>query len=346
MEKNAKIGIAILIIALVGTGAGLGVYFVINQQSGGQQPSEDDVIAVSDDILSIGFTLSDLKSDKYQQVENQLYFNKNKLGNWSNDTYSGVSLRSILEVDKLLYTDAYNFSFVGGDGFNPAFMGPKAGWLNISWIMEAPYDLCILAYGGLDFESDDGPLMPVINQSIVPDHIPTKSFKVTGCAKVLFEGSAPDNYQPLIKNDVAITIHSQTLQFQLTMLELQSNPYTQITNQLLYFETWSGLQNGTFSGVSLKSILEAESLLGEDALNYSFVGGDGFNPAIMGPKGGYLNISKVMQADYGLCLLAYGGTDFETGDGPLMPVINQSLVHSGVRAKGYQVNNVTNVIFV
>ncbi|MGM0470152.1 MAG: hypothetical protein ACQERB_15235 [Promethearchaeati archaeon] len=347
MQKNAKIGVAILIIALIGTGAGIGVYFTVFQQT----PEEEaDILSVTDDLLSMGFSLSELKSDKYQQIENQQYFFKSKFGDWSNATYSGVSLRSILEVEKLLYTDAFNFSFVGGDGFNPAIMGPKTGWLNISWIMEAPYELCILAYGGEDFvssgEEPDGPVMPVINQSIVPDDVPTKGYRVTGCAKILFFGTASDNYEPLLKTDVAMTIHSLILQFQLTMTELQSSKYEQITNQLLFFQGFSELQNATYSGASLKSILEVENLLGQNALNYSFVGGDGFNPAIMGPSFGWLNISEVMSADYGLCLITYGGIDFEPGDGPLMSAINQSLVPEGVRSTAFRVTNTTEVLFV
>lgn len=342
MKRNTQIGLAILIIALIGTGVGIGVYFVFNQPG----TTEVDLLSINDGILEFNFTMSELKSDKYEQVENQFYQFVNSKGTPSNGTYSGVSLRSILEEEKILYSGALNFSFAASD-YNP---GLKKGWLNISMVMDAPYELCILAYGGEDFETTgeepDGPILSVINHSIVPSGIPSSSFKVRNCIEVIFAGYEEGNYEPLVKTDVALTIHSRNLQYQLTMSELQSDKYVQITDQTIFFDTFGGLQNGTFSGVSLRSILEEEELLGENALNYSFVGGDGFNPAIMGPKGGYLNVSKIMQADYGLCILSYGGPDFEEGDGPLMPVINQTLVPSGARAKGYQVTNCTDVLFV
>jgi hypothetical protein len=149
--------------------------------------------------------------------------------------------------------------------------------------------------------------------------------------------------QPTTDEEPALSITDNVLEFSFTMSELKSSKYQQVTDKQLFFEAWEGLENGTYNGVSLRSILETEKMLYSGAINFSFVGGDGWNPA---PSRGWLNITKVMEASYGSGILAYGGEDFEEGDGPLMPVLNQTLILEGVRGTRYQVKNTTEMVFV
>jgi len=342
MEKNAKIGIAALLIIVIagGVGGGFGAWWIINQPEGTTE--EPTSLVVSDGILDISFTMSELKSNKYTQADDVTLFYKTWSG-LENGTYDGVSVRSILEVEKMLYSGANNFSFIGGDDYNPVIV-KGIPWLNISKIMSAPYDQCILAYGGDDFDPADGPFRAFINQSLVPEGVDGKKYTAKNTTKILFNGVSNGAYTPLTPSDAAVTIHSEILQYHLTETELKSSSYQQISNEMFVIQKWSGQENHTLSGVSLKSIFEEDDLLGSDAVNYTFVSGtDGFDPVItMGFP--YLNLTTLMNAEYEECALTYGGTDWDVADGPFYSAVNLTACPSSAsRTNLYFVTNTTEV---
>lgn len=168
MEKK-NIYILVIVVVLVGTGTGLGVYYgLINQQS-----KEEKILLFFGSGVKQNFSMSmeDLKSKKYTQVENQLFYTLNFDGNITTMGYfSGVSLKSILTEKNLLEPGAENYTGIGLDLYNP---GAIWGMLNISNVMNNPESLCIIAYGGTDFSSLDVLPRLMINQSIVAPTVPT-----------------------------------------------------------------------------------------------------------------------------------------------------------------------------
>ena len=130
MKKSVQIGIIVLILVLVGAGIGIGVYFVMNQP-----PSQegDVVLTIKGSGTTNNFTLtmSELKSSKYRQFTNLFYARSID----RNATYSGVSIRDILEKETLLTGDALNFTFIAADGYDSAV---AAGYFfNINDLMNA-----------------------------------------------------------------------------------------------------------------------------------------------------------------------------------------------------------------
>ena len=108
-------------------------------------------------------TLSDIKSDKYLQIEDREFHMVNAIGREYYLTFSGVSLWSILEVENLLNLDSSTFLFIGGDGYY------AESSLLISLAENNPEQV-ILAY-----EQDgqplfyDGPVRSVVDHEIIPD---------------------------------------------------------------------------------------------------------------------------------------------------------------------------------
>ena len=137
MKKSAQIGIAILIIALIGIGVGIGAFFVFNRPP---SQEEDVVLTIkgSGTTNDLTLTMSELKSSKYRQFENQFYARSID----RNATYSGVSIRDILEKESLLTVDAISYTFIAAGGYDSAV---QAGYfLNITKLMNADYAECIL----------------------------------------------------------------------------------------------------------------------------------------------------------------------------------------------------------
>jgi hypothetical protein len=304
MKKSAQIGIAVLIIAVIGIGVGIGVFFVMNPPP---TQKEDVVLTIkgSGTTNDLTLTMSELKSSKYRQFENQFYARSVD----RNATYSGVSIRDILEKNSLLTGDAINYTFIATDGYNSAV---HAGYfLNITTLMNAGYAECIFAYGGSDFDpQSDGLVRSVINMTVYPG-VSLGSFWNKNCSQM----------QIIAKPVLTIGGSGTTGSLSLTMTQLQSSEYQQFTN---LFYARSSTKNATYSGVSIRDILEKESLLTNDAINYTFIATDGYNSA--DHAGGYLNITKLMNAGYAECIFAYGGTDFNPlDDGPIRSIINMTV---------------------
>jgi hypothetical protein len=309
MKKSAQIGIIDLIIVLVGAGIGIGVYFVMNQPP---SQEEDVVLTIKGSGTTNDFTLtmSELKSSKYRQFTNLFYARSID----RNATYSGVSIRDILEKESLLTGDALNFTFIAADGYDSAV---AAGYFfNINDLINADYDECIFAYGGTDFIPEvDGLIRSIVNITVFPDENLGKFWNKNCTEMQIIAGVEPE--------DVVMTIWGSgtTSALSLTMSDLQSSEYQQFTNQ---FYARSIDRNGTYSGVSIRDILEKESLLTGGAVNYTFIAADGYNSVEHAE--GYLNITKLMNAGYAECIFAYGGTDFDPlDDGPFRSIINMTV---------------------
>lgn len=109
------------------------------------------------------FTLSDIKSDRYMQIQNREFHIVNAIGREYYLTFSGVSLWNILDVENLLNHDSSTFLFIGGDGYYAETVLPLA-------LAENYTDQVILAY-----EQDgqplflDGPLMSVVDHELIPN---------------------------------------------------------------------------------------------------------------------------------------------------------------------------------
>ena len=320
MKKSTQIGLIVIIIALIGTGIGIGVFFAMNPPS---PPSQDDdvVLTIKGSGITADFTLtmSELQSSEYQQFENLFYARSVD----RNATYSGVSIRDILEKESLLTEDAINYTFIATDGWNSAV---AAGYfLTIDDLMAADYDECIFAYGGTDFDpEEDGLIRSVINMTVYPE-LEVGKFWSKNCTEMKIIG---EPYMTLWGSGTTDSLI-------LTMSELQSSKYQQFVNQ---FYARSIDRNGTYSGVSIRDILEKESLLNGGAVNYTFIAADGWDSS--DSAGYYLNITELMNADYDECIFAYGGTDFDPEDGPIRTIINMT-VHPGIEVGKFWSKNCT-----
>jgi hypothetical protein len=180
MEKKAKIGLAVLIIAVVGIGSGVGIYFLVSPAVRGEV-----ILTIWGDGTTGNFTLtmSELKSSKYRQFENLFYAYSND----RNGTYSGVSIKDILEKESLI-SGAVNFTFIASDGYNP--VSKKHYFLNLTKLMESEYEDAIFAYGGDSFimsgEDADGPIRAIINRTdVYPELSGFGAWWVSGCEQMV-----------------------------------------------------------------------------------------------------------------------------------------------------------------
>lgn len=310
MKKNTQIGAAVIIIAIVGTGIGLGAFFVIIQQQNQQPPPPEDVALTIWGYGTMGnftLTMSEMKSSKYRQYENQFYMRSAD----RNGTYSGVSIRDIIEKENLLADRAINYTFIASDGYNSVV---KAGYyLNITKLMAADYDEGIFAYGGDDFDTDDGPIRVVINITLDDDGSQLGKYWVRDCIEM-----------KIVRPEITIWGSGTNANLTLTMDQLKSTTYVQCDN-LVYYR---GTSNYNLSGVSIRSIFETHpSVLKTGLENYTFIASDGYSS--VDGAGYYLNITYLMVADYDECIFAYGGDDFDTDDGPIRSIVNSTLAEYG-----------------
>jgi len=108
-------------------------------------------------------SVSDIKSDKYQQVEDRTFHFINAIGSEFDEVYSGASLWSIFEEENILNEDALSFLFIGGDGYWAETYLP----LNLA---ENNTEQIIIAY-----EKDgepiyyDGPLRSIVDHELIPE---------------------------------------------------------------------------------------------------------------------------------------------------------------------------------
>ncbi len=108
-------------------------------------------------------SVSDIKSDKYEQVIDRTFHFVNAIGSEFDEIYSGASLWSIFETENILNEDASNFLFIGGDGYWAETYLPLT-------LAENNTDQIILAY---EKDGDpiyfDGPLRSIVDLELIPD---------------------------------------------------------------------------------------------------------------------------------------------------------------------------------
>jgi len=131
----------------------------------------------------ITLSLSELKSDKYIQVENGEFYFENRVGSTYWRTYSGVSLWSVLDEEGILVSSPTTLTFVfwGGD----AYRSPKALELTIA---ENNPRQVIIAYAE-DGQPlfGDGPMRSVINQTVMPTGEVCSQYSVQQLASIVIE---------------------------------------------------------------------------------------------------------------------------------------------------------------
>lgn len=109
----------------------------------------------------LDLTLSEAKSDKYNQVKDRNYHFKNRVGTEWDAIYSGVTLWSILEEEGI--QDADTFLFVGEDGYE----SPTALSLSLAENYEAQVILAYEEDGEPLYEK--GPLRSVVDDEVIPE---------------------------------------------------------------------------------------------------------------------------------------------------------------------------------
>lgn len=108
-------------------------------------------------------SVSDIKSDRYEQVIDKTYHFVNAIGREFDEIYSGASLWSILEEENILNPGASSFLFIGGDGYWAETTLPLT-------LAENFTEQIIIAY-----EKDgepiyfDGPLRSIVDHELIPD---------------------------------------------------------------------------------------------------------------------------------------------------------------------------------
>jgi len=143
----------------------------VTDLTGGEFNEDEDeeiILTIKGDGVKKDFdlTLSEVKSDKYNQVLDKEFHFKNRVGTEWDDTYSGTTLWSILEVEGILTDDAnaLHFLFVGEDGYE----APSELSLSLAKDYE---NQVILAYEK-DGEPlyEKGPLRSVIDDEVIPEY--------------------------------------------------------------------------------------------------------------------------------------------------------------------------------
>ncbi|TXT65250.1 MAG: hypothetical protein BAJALOKI3v1_120057 [Promethearchaeota archaeon] len=132
----------------------------------------------------ITLSVNELSSDPYQQVKDKTFTIKNKYERVYYNTFTGVSLWSIIEQNQhLLLKDPSELTFLFKA--RDAYQSPKP--LNLSIAQNNP-TLVILAYledGYPLFE--DGPIRAIIDQSVVPEDEYSSQYTVKYMASVIIE---------------------------------------------------------------------------------------------------------------------------------------------------------------
>jgi DMSO/TMAO reductase YedYZ molybdopterin-dependent catalytic subunit len=172
-ERNFKILVASIIIGIV-----LFWLLVYSFVSLGVDPLENikDLLGEEEEIVlvvkgevseELELTLSDLKSDQYNHVENKQFQLINAYGRSFNVSYTGITLWSILDQSGVLTSNSKTFTFVASDGY----YSEKP--LDLSLAKDYEKEV-VLAYGGEDFnENEDGTLRSVINRYVIPNETTT-----------------------------------------------------------------------------------------------------------------------------------------------------------------------------
>lgn len=163
-KRNFKILVASIIICI--SIFWLTLYaFIIIEPSKNIFVGEDVVVVTIKGNVNreLELTVSDIKSNNYQQVMDRTFHIVNAIGREYDLIFSGASLWSIFEEEDILNPGSSTFFLMGGDGYNAETPLPISLAQNFT-------EQIILAY-----EQDgqpiffDGPIVSVIDHIVIPD---------------------------------------------------------------------------------------------------------------------------------------------------------------------------------
>ena len=153
------------------------------QTSIGEEQEDDEIVLVITGKVKeeLKLTLSEIKSDKYNQVKDKIFKIVTQVEPHYYK-YSGVTLWSILETEDILESDATTFTFVGEDGYE----SPEP--LSLKDVAEKYEDNVILAY---EYDGDplyeDGPIRSVIDDDAIPPGEYSSQYSVRNLVEVRIE---------------------------------------------------------------------------------------------------------------------------------------------------------------
>lgn len=153
------------------------------QTSIGEEQEDDEIVLVITGKVKeeLKLTLSEIKSDKYNQVKDKIFKIVTQVEPHYYK-YSGVTLWSILETEGILEFDATTFTFIGSDGYE----SPEP--LSLKDVAEKYEDDVILAYekdGNPLYEN--GPIRSVIDDDAIPPGEYSSQYSVSNLVEVRIE---------------------------------------------------------------------------------------------------------------------------------------------------------------
>jgi len=148
----------------------------------GEQEEDEIVVVITGNVKQeLRLSLSEIKSDKYNQVKDKVFKIVTQVEPHYY-VYSGVTLWSILETEGILESDATTFTFVGEDGYE----SPEP--LSLKDVAEKYEDNVILAY---EYDGDplyeDGPIRSVIDDDAIPPGEYSSQYSVRNLVEVRIE---------------------------------------------------------------------------------------------------------------------------------------------------------------
>jgi len=144
------------------------------------EPDEADVLVrITGKVKKeLKLSLSDIKSDDYNQVEDKVFTIVTQVEP-HRYVYSGPSLWSILETEDILESDAQTFLFIGRDGYQ----SPET--LSLNDVAKKNEEDVILAY---EYNGNpislDGPIRSVIDDDALPEGEYSSQYSVKNLVEV------------------------------------------------------------------------------------------------------------------------------------------------------------------
>jgi len=172
-KRNFYILVAAIIIGMSVFWLSLSAFIILDID-----PLQEGVIIKGNVKRELQLTVSDIKSEKYQQVKDKTFHIVNAIGREYDLVFSGACLWSILEAENILNNDATSFLFIGADGYYAETPLPLSLAQNFT-------EQIILAYEQLGeplFQILDGPIRSIVDHEVIPDkantHYAIKNLKI------------------------------------------------------------------------------------------------------------------------------------------------------------------------
>jgi hypothetical protein len=148
----------------------------------GEQEEDETIVVITGKVKEeVRLSLSEIKSDKYNQVKDKIFKIVTQVEPHYYK-YSGATLWSILETEGILESDATTFTFIGKDGYE----SPEP--LSLKDVAEKYEDDVILAYE-YDGEPlyEEGPIRSVIDDDAIPPGEYSSQYSVSNLVEVRIE---------------------------------------------------------------------------------------------------------------------------------------------------------------